>query len=105
MSKTDPIKSDKETVPSASEAPTFPQVRHLKESDLSEEARQRIFRCLAAAPSPYRSNGSGPNGSGPNRGGRQVPHWKKAPPSDPKPKLTVDEPVVTTSANRTRDDA
>ncbi|MEA1651180.1 hypothetical protein UAJ10_19405 [Nitrospirillum sp. BR 11164] len=99
MSKTDPIKSDSETVPPASEAPTFPQVRHLKESDLSEEARQRIFRCLAAPPSPYRSNGSGPNGSG-----RQIPHWKKAPPSDPKPKLTVDEPVVTTAANRTSDD-
>ncbi|MDZ5648570.1 hypothetical protein [Nitrospirillum sp. BR 11828] len=40
----------------APETPKPPEVRHLKETDLSEEARQRLYACLAAPPSPHRSN-------------------------------------------------
>ncbi|MBB6250775.1 hypothetical protein [Nitrospirillum iridis] len=47
---------DDQVPPRTPEAPKPPEVRHVKEADLSDEARQRIYACLAEPPSPYRSN-------------------------------------------------
>ncbi|MEA1671922.1 hypothetical protein [Nitrospirillum sp. BR 11163] len=76
MSEIDQSKNNDEALAPLSdvplpETPRPPEVRHLKESDLSEEARRRIFNCLAAPPSPYRSNSGRP----------QFPAWKKHKPT------------------------